>query len=425
MTVEVAEARAQAQPERIAHTEAKGRVFKVFDLAASKTRQSCIVLPSGATVRVDAQTAYAPDAVVYCGAKLDGDATEVPTPVIVVEVLSPSTQHIDINEKLAGYFRIPSVAHYLIINPGKAPIIHHQCQADGSILTHCVASGSLTLDPPGLTFDVARHSRLMTPPPRFDDWFRCLFQRPEPLWWNKKIDFTDEYLALDAQFTFKGTDAEVLDLATYTLANCGPLLAGCSDGEVAEGLSMLLNSTNSNLSHQLLAAQSAGGDPLPLIAALDNLYRDIFAKRCSGALGHLSERAGRLNTICYMLWDVTPLEQWGGLRGNKASDRPLIDRLVTILRIPHDACIESALHGLGHMRNWGLPQSDPKSVPSAIDAFLRSTPGLRPNFAPMPNAPKPARSYSRFKTHAPATLPRPRSLGRPPEIRLYPRTEFA
>ena len=37
--------------------------------------------------------------------------------MIVVEVLSPSTRHIDASKKLAGYFRLPSVAHYLIVDP--------------------------------------------------------------------------------------------------------------------------------------------------------------------------------------------------------------------------------------------------------------------------------------------------------------------
>jgi hypothetical protein len=43
-----------------------------------------------------------------------------------------------------------------------------------------------------------------------------------------------------------------------------------------------------------------------------------------------------------------------------------------LLAIPHDACRESALHGLGH---WAIyyPQ-----VAQMIDEFLRNTPHLRP-----------------------------------------------
>ena len=66
-----------------------------------------------------------PDALVYCGTKLSPSAIEVPHPVVVVEVLSPSTRHIDLSAKLADYFRLASVAHYLIVDSEKPRIIHH------------------------------------------------------------------------------------------------------------------------------------------------------------------------------------------------------------------------------------------------------------------------------------------------------------
>ncbi len=75
--------------------------------------------------------------------------------VIVVEVLSPSTRRIDASAKLTGYFRLPSVHHYLIVDPGKPPVIHHQRQGDGTILTRLVGEGAIRLDPPGLSIDVA------------------------------------------------------------------------------------------------------------------------------------------------------------------------------------------------------------------------------------------------------------------------------
>jgi hypothetical protein len=50
------------------------------------------------------------------------DAIAVPNPVVIVEVLSSSTQIIDAGGKLADSFRLPSVQHYL---PLKREIIHH------------------------------------------------------------------------------------------------------------------------------------------------------------------------------------------------------------------------------------------------------------------------------------------------------------
>jgi Uma2 family endonuclease len=74
---------------------------------------------------------------------------------IVVEVLSPSTRHIDAQIKLAGYFLLPSVEHYLIVDPDMPLIIHHARATSDSILTRIVTDGSIKLEPPGLELDVA------------------------------------------------------------------------------------------------------------------------------------------------------------------------------------------------------------------------------------------------------------------------------
>jgi Uma2 family endonuclease len=49
-------------------------------------------LPDGMMVKIDEHTAYQPDAVVHCDQPLPDDAIIVPAPVIVVEVLSPTTK---------------------------------------------------------------------------------------------------------------------------------------------------------------------------------------------------------------------------------------------------------------------------------------------------------------------------------------------
>jgi Uma2 family endonuclease len=107
------------------------------------------------TVRINDVTAYEPDALVYCGTKLPPSAIEVPNPIIVVEVLSPSTRHIDLSAKLADYFRLPSIMHYLIVDPAKPSIVHHARAAGDTILTRIVSEGNISLDPPGLELALA------------------------------------------------------------------------------------------------------------------------------------------------------------------------------------------------------------------------------------------------------------------------------
>ena len=36
--------------------------------------------------------------------------------------------------KLDGYFSLPSVHHYLIVDPEGPPVVHHSRQPDGTIL---------------------------------------------------------------------------------------------------------------------------------------------------------------------------------------------------------------------------------------------------------------------------------------------------
>lgn len=78
-------------------------------------KRGCQVLP-GMLVRnhdVD-DTAVAPDVLVTCGAG-PGTARFVDDPVVVVEVLSPSTMVIDRGAKLAFYETLPSLAHIVLV----------------------------------------------------------------------------------------------------------------------------------------------------------------------------------------------------------------------------------------------------------------------------------------------------------------------
>jgi len=141
-------------PERVSHARAKSQAWLAFRLAIAARGLGCEALPDGSTVRIDDRTVYEPDALVRCGSPLPGDAIEVGDPVIVVEVVSPSSRGIDKGAKLASYFSLPSVRHYLIVDTEKRIIIHHHLIEDGRIESRFLHEGPLTLDPPGLTIEV-------------------------------------------------------------------------------------------------------------------------------------------------------------------------------------------------------------------------------------------------------------------------------
>ena len=74
-------------------------------------------------------------------------------PVIVAEVI-PSSRQVDLAIKLAGYFLLPSLARYLIVDPTRSLVLHHSRTSD-AILTRVVTEGAIVLDPPGLEFALA------------------------------------------------------------------------------------------------------------------------------------------------------------------------------------------------------------------------------------------------------------------------------
>jgi Uma2 family endonuclease len=110
----------------------------------------CQALPDGISIRVNDRTVYEPDAIVRCGPPLAGDAIEVVDPIIVVEVVSPLSRGVDRGVKLSGYFSLPSVRHYLIVETDKQVVIHHRRDEKGEIGVLIVHGGLLMLDPPGL-----------------------------------------------------------------------------------------------------------------------------------------------------------------------------------------------------------------------------------------------------------------------------------
>jgi Uma2 family endonuclease len=135
-------------PERWRHAMVKAAVWRAVDDAIREAGLPCVACPDGMAVEIDAATVYEPDALVRCGEPLDDDAVKVTDPVIVVEVVSPSSQARDAGAKLADYARLPTLRHYLIVDPKSRFIIHHRIEGAAVARTTIVRSGTLPLEPP-------------------------------------------------------------------------------------------------------------------------------------------------------------------------------------------------------------------------------------------------------------------------------------
>lgn len=141
--------------ERAAHAKMKLSIAMALYNSIRSRGLNCHALVDGMAVRVGKNTVFEPDAMVYCGAELPPDALLVENPIIVVEVLSPTTGRNDVLRKLAGYFGLPSVRHYLIVDPDEPLVIHHARGDDGVVRTLALTEGAASLDPPGLELALA------------------------------------------------------------------------------------------------------------------------------------------------------------------------------------------------------------------------------------------------------------------------------
>jgi Uma2 family endonuclease len=137
--------------ERVSHAKMKHAVCVALGAAIRQRGLSCHALPDGVAVRVSKSTVFEPDAQVYCGKEAAPDTLLV-EPIIVVEVLSPSTGRNDALGKLEGYFQLASIHHYLIVHPDKPLVIHHARGEGDIILTRIQHDGVIKLDPPNLEF---------------------------------------------------------------------------------------------------------------------------------------------------------------------------------------------------------------------------------------------------------------------------------
>jgi Uma2 family endonuclease len=146
-------------PERASHADRKALIWLALRQAVAAAGLPCHVYPDGMTVEVD-DSDFEPDVVLHCGERLPGDANAVSDPMVIVEVLSPSTRGDDLTRKLVAYFRLPSVRHYLVFWADRPQVIHHRRRDDGQgddgrIETRMMMDGEVTLDPPGIAITVA------------------------------------------------------------------------------------------------------------------------------------------------------------------------------------------------------------------------------------------------------------------------------
>lgn len=203
----------------------------------------------------------------------------------------------------------------------------------------------------------------------FDEWLTYLFDRPEheygdhwcfgdqgPVW--------DVPKALSAEFIARTYEEPANWMRRFSLA------------QIAAGLAYTWNPAFSDVGFTIR------DEPVPwplrqrAIRALVPLHQLCYQELCDNGVSHLNEcNDNPLNGACYMYWDVCPFYAQPEKCENRGLDDECLRVMEATLQIDHDACRESALHGLGH---W---QSDyPGKVASVLGTGLKGM-KLRPELA--------------------------------------------
>lgn len=198
----------------------------------------------------------------------------------------------------------------------------------------------------------------------YEEWVAYCFDRKvsDPQWYwtvgeEGQGDWYQPAPAVLAQYLQR--------LFTHT----GDDLAEYTEEQVAQGLYFICSSGSSYF--QIVRRDAVSrADQVSWVRAICDLYRDLFAKKCSHYYGHLDrgpEPARPLNALCYMFWDLDGIEGAAMFPGEEYLVEPIFEALVCALSQPNPACIESALHGLGH-----LASAHPDRVKRIISRFIAS-----------------------------------------------------
>ncbi len=165
-------------------------------------------------------------------------------------------------------------------------------------------------------------------------------------------------------------------IATFiaeTFERSGELLARFSDAQLNQAFWYLVSGSCSDFMFSLVESSVPLNIRLRALRSFVPLFNQIMAVRCSSHLSHLDEQpANSLNSACYMWWDILPIHGKPEEPERAAFDVEVLRILPRLLAIPHDACRESALHGISE---WQFYYPNIRVV---VDEWLARTHGLRP-----------------------------------------------
>ena len=106
-----------------AHAQIGANIARV--LGNALVERECTVYNSDAIVKLSARRYYCPDVSVSCDPADRARTRALEAPVVVIEVISPSTEKIDKTEKLEAYQQHPTIQDILLVDARRRYVEHY------------------------------------------------------------------------------------------------------------------------------------------------------------------------------------------------------------------------------------------------------------------------------------------------------------
>ena len=143
---------------------------------------------------------------------------------------------------------------------------------------------------------------------------------------------------------------EEFEFLEQFFTTCGNDLLPFSNDQIGLGLNYIFNNACSNMVHSFRDAEVTFERRDAALRALFILFRDVLNLRCDKEIANKQNstyKLSKINYICYMFWDVTSLSYWKNHDTNHY--KTIAEVMQNCLSLSNPACIESSLHGLGHL----------------------------------------------------------------------------
>jgi Uma2 family endonuclease len=113
--------------------------------------RGCTVMVDGAQILTEEISAI-PDVVVTCS-PIDHSTPVIALPVIIVEVISPSSELNDTGLRWLAYRNVPSLKHYLVLSQDQR-LVHVHSRAGDIWRERFLSAGVLELDEPPVGLEI-------------------------------------------------------------------------------------------------------------------------------------------------------------------------------------------------------------------------------------------------------------------------------